>query len=100
MQAKPGEAEIDRQRLVDLGAAEIEEIGGKGNGRRDAVADRIDGDGALEQMPEHEKLQPKGTAGTRKQCLVLAKPDVAPSVEIEFFQLFGQSRRPRIIRRG
>ena len=56
-QSKAGEAEIDRQRVVDLGPAVVEEIGGVGDRRRDAVAQHVDDHRALVEMPEMKKLQ-------------------------------------------
>ena len=50
MQAEAGEAEIDRKVLVELGAAVVEQAGGIGDRRRDAVADRVHHHRALVAM--------------------------------------------------
>src|SRR6202035_201847 len=59
MQTKTGEAEIDRQGLVDLGAAVIEKVGSIGNGCWNAVAQRVDGYRTPVEMSEVKQLQPE-----------------------------------------
>ena len=93
MQAEAGEAEIDRQGLVELGAAVVEQIGGIGDRRRDAVADRVDRHRALVEMAEMEQLQPELASVGAKKSLVGAKPDVAPGIEIELAQRFWKRRQ-------
>ena len=70
MDAEAGEAEVDRQRLIELGAAIVEQVGGVGNRRGDAIADRIDGYWPQEQMAEVEELEAEAAAGGTQQSLV------------------------------
>ena len=101
MQTKSGKAEINRQGLVDLGTAVVEKIGRIGNGRRNAVANRVDGYRTPVEMSQVEQLQPELALIAAKKRLVRAKPDVAPGIEVEFVQRFGKRRRGGIeIRRG
>ena len=92
LQPEAGETEIDRQIVVDLGAAVVEEVGGVGNRRRDAVAQHVDDDWALVEMAEMEQLEPEIGALLAEQRLVRFEADVAPGVEIEVRQAVGQRR--------
>ena len=89
-QPEAGETEIDRQRVVDLGAAVVEQVGGVGDRRRDSIAQHVDDDRALVEMPEMEQLEPEIGALLAEQRLVGFEADVAPGVEIEVRQAVGQ----------
>ena len=83
MQAKAGEAEIDRQRPLDLVAAVVEQLALVGNRRRHAVADR------RSRSRGADRGSPDGTAasGTDRRRWPAApvgpEADVAVGVEIE-----------------
>src|ERR1700730_14801782 len=101
MQPETGEAEIDWQGLVDLGAAIVEKTGGIGNGGRDPVSNRVDGHGAPVEMAEMEQLQPELASIGAEKGFFGAKPDIAPGIEIQFVQRFGERRGGCVeIRRG
>ena len=60
VQAEAGEAQIDRQGLLEVRTPVIEHVRRIGNGRGDAIADRVDRHGAPVEMAEVEGLQPEG----------------------------------------
>jgi hypothetical protein len=93
MKAKPGKAEIDRQGLVEFGAAIVEKIGRIGDRRGDPVADRVDGDRALVEKTEVEQLELELAAIGAKKGLIRAESDVAPGVEVEFAESLGKRGR-------
>ena len=92
MQPKAGKTEIDRQRLVDFGAAIVEQVGGIGNWRGKAIADRVDRDRLFEQMAEMKGLQPVWPAVLAQQRLVRPETDIAPGIEIQGVERLGQGR--------
>src|ERR1700716_2891534 len=101
MQTKTGEAEIDRQGLLDFGAAVIGEIGGIRNGGWNAVAQRVEGHRTPLEMSEVKQLQPELAPVGGEKSFVRAKSDVAPSVAVEFVQRFGKRRQGGVeIHRG
>jgi len=57
MQPKAGEAEVHRQRAGYLVASVIEQIASIGDWRRNAVAQNIDDDGSLVEMPEMKQFE-------------------------------------------
>jgi hypothetical protein len=89
-QPKAGEAEIDRQDVGDLGAAVVEEIGGVGDRRRDAVAQDVDDHRTLVEMPEVKQFEAEIAPFLAEQRLIGFEADVAPGIEIEVRQAVGQ----------
>ena len=59
MQAKAGEAEVDRQARRDLVVAVVEQVGRVGDRRGNAVAQHVDDDRPLVEMAEVEQLEPE-----------------------------------------
>ncbi len=100
MQPKSGKPEIDRQRLVELGAAVVEKTGGIGDRSRNAVADRIDRHRPVIEMAKMKKLKSKQASVAGKEGLLWAKPDIAPGVEIELAHSLGRSRISALETRG
>ena len=92
MQSEAGKAEIDRQRLLELHPAIVEQIGRIGHRRRHAVAHHIDHHRAREQEARMEHLHPERRAVRRQQRPVGPEADVAPGVEIEPRERLGQAR--------
>ena len=99
-QPKAGEAEIDRQDAVDLGAAIVEQIRGVGDRRRDAVAQHVDDHRALVEMPKMKQLEAEVGPFLAQQRLIGFEANVAPGVEIEVRQAVGQSGNRTVERRG
>jgi len=99
-QPKAGEAEIDRQDVVDLGPAVVEEIGGVGDRRRDAVTQDVDDHRTLVEMPEMKQFEAEIGPVLAEQRLIGFEADVAPGVEIEVRQAVGQRGNRAVERRG
>ena len=99
-QPEAGEADVDRQSAVDLGAAVVEKIGRVGDRRRDSVAQHVDDHRALVEMPEMKQFETEIGALLAEQRLVGLEADVAPGVEIEVRQAVGQSGDRGVERRG
>ncbi len=98
-ETKAGEPEVDRQH-PKLGVAVVEQIGGVGDRRRDAVAQHVDDHRTLVEMPEMEQFQPEIGPLLAEQRLVGFEADVAPGVEIEVRQAVGQRRNRAVEGRG
>ena len=90
MQAKAREARIHRQGRFEAGAAIVEQVGGVGNGRGDALAHDVHGDGPGEQEAQMEQVHPVGRAWRVEEGPLGAEADVAPLVELQPPQRLGQ----------
>ena len=93
MQAEAREAEIDRQRPLDLVAAVVEQLPLVGNRRRHAVADDVHRHRALVEEAEMEQLHPERPVARGEQGAVRTEADVAVIVEAEPVQGLRQLRR-------
>ena len=96
---KPGKTKVDRQG-AQLGAAIVEQIGGIGDGGRNAVAQDVDDHRALVEMPEMEQLEPEIGPILAEQRLVGFEADVSPGVEIDVREAVGQRRNRAVEGRG
>jgi hypothetical protein len=92
MQPEAGEAEIDRQRLVELGSPVIKEIGGIGHRRRYAVADHVHCYRPGEEEAGMEHLHAEAGIRLGEQRPLRPEADLAPGVEIEPRQRLRQGR--------
>ena len=103
VQAEAREAEIDRQRPLDLVAAVVEQLALVGDRRRHAVADDVHRHRPLVEEAEVEQLHPERPAADAEQRAVGPEADVPVGVEIEPVERLGQRaarRRRRARRRG
>ena len=98
MQPEAGKAGADRQGLVDLGAAEIEQARRIGDGRRHAVAHDVDDHRPLEIEAEVKELKLEQASRRLEERLVGPEADVAPTVEIEIGDRCRKLRRRRVER--
>ena len=98
-QTKTGKTEVDRQG-AKFGMAVVEQIGGVGDRRRDAVARHVDDHRALVQVAQMEQLEPEVRSLLTEQRLVRFEADVAPAVEIEGRKAVGQRRNRAVEGRG
>ena len=98
-QAKAGEAEIDRQRVVDLGAPIVEQVGRIGNRTGMPSRSTLTTTGRFSDVRD-EGLEAEVGPVLPEQRLTGFEPDVAPSVEIEVREAVRQRRNRGVERRG
>ena len=97
MQAKAGEAGVDGERLLELEAAIVEERRRIGNGRRDAVADRVHRHRAPIEKAEMKRLQPEAAVRAREDVMVALEANLSPGVEVQSVERLRQARRNRSV---
>jgi hypothetical protein len=92
-----GEAEVHRQRPVDLGAPGVKQLRLVGDRRRHAVANDVHRHRPLVEEAEVEELHSEWPAGRAEERPVGAEADVAIGVELEPVQRLGQRRNVRLV---